>query len=76
MCFFPPFLQILQVLIELGETVVAVVLTRDIGADGAELLQLLFHILRGRLDVRSDSPNVLFVIHLSPGVTDDLDVFG
>lgn len=69
-------LEVLEVRVEVLEGIVLVVLPRNISAEGAEVIQLLLHVLGGGLDVRSDSPNVLLVVHLGSGISDDLDVLG
>jgi hypothetical protein len=67
-------LELLDVFPQVDEGVVLVVLARDIGAVTAEFLQLLFHILCGCLDVGLDALEVLLVVHLRPGVSDNLDI--
>jgi len=73
---FPPGLELLEVLVQLQEGLVAVILARDICADGAELLELLLDILGRRLDVRLDPTKVLVVVHLGARIADNSDVLG
>ncbi len=75
-CLFPALLEVLHVLVELSEGFVSVVLARDIGADRAEVVQLLLYLLGRCLDVRPDPAQVLIVVHLSPSIADDLNVIG
>lgn len=76
MCLLAPLLQLLQVLVEALERLVLVVLSGDVGAKLAEVLEHLLHILSRSLDVRLDSAEVLLVVHLGSGISDDLDILG
>jgi hypothetical protein len=69
-------LELLDVFPQIDERVVLVVLAGDISAETTELLQLLFHILRRCLDIGLDAAKVLLVVHLRPGVPNDLDILG
>lgn len=73
---FPALLDTFKVLVELQERIVPVILARDVGTERAEILQLLLDILGGCLDVGSDSPDVFVVVHLSPSISDNLDILG
>ena len=68
-------LQLLDVLVEAVEGLILVVLAGDVSAEAAEVVELLLGLLGGGLDVRTDSPNVLIVVHLCSSIADDLDVF-
>lgn len=61
--------------VELDERLILVVLAGDVGANFAELLQLLFDLLGGHLDVRLDSSQKLCVVHLCSGIADNLNIF-
>jgi hypothetical protein len=68
--------NLFEVLVEVDERVVLVVLTGDICTKVAEALELLFHFLGGDLDVGLYSSQVLGVVHLCTGISDNLDVLG
>lgn len=68
--------NLLHVLLELNERVILVVLTRDIGAEVAEFVQLLLQVLCGGLDVRLDALEVFLAVHLGARISDDADVLG
>ena len=72
----PALLDFVNVLVKLLERRILIVLAGNICADGAELIELFLNFFRGGLDIRFDSPKVLVVVHLSPSISDDLDVFG
>jgi hypothetical protein len=74
--FLATLLKLLHMFLELNERIILIVLAGDVGAEAAELLQLLLDFLRRCLDVGLDAAKVLFVIHLRPGITHDLDIFG
>jgi hypothetical protein len=67
-------LDLLDMLVELLEGWILVILSRDICADLAELLQLLLHFLGWGLDVALDPLEVLRSVHLGSGISDNLDV--
>jgi hypothetical protein len=69
-------LELLQVLPKLNEGLILVVLTRDICAVSAELVELLLEILCGGFDERPDTLDVLVVVHLCAGISDDANVLG
>jgi len=69
-------LELFEVPVEVDEGFVLVILTGDVGADLAEALQLLLDLSRWNLDVGSDAPDVLRVVHLRPSISDDFDVLG
>jgi hypothetical protein len=69
-------LDALKVLSEVDEGVILVVLTRDVGAQFAEAVQLLFDFLGGGLDIRSHTSQVFFVVHVCPGIADNLNSLG
>ena len=68
--------NLLHVLLKLDERVILVVLTRDIGAEVAEFVQLLLQVLCGGLDVRLDALEVFLAVHLGARISDDADVLG
>lgn len=68
-------LELLKVLSELVERLILVVLTRDVGAELAELIELLLNLLGGGFHVGANAAQVLLVVHLRPGVSDDSDIF-
>ena len=67
-------LNVLDMLVKLLEGLILVILSREICADGAELVQLLFHLFSWGLYVRSDPLEVFSMVHLGSGISDDLDV--
>ena len=69
-------LQLLHVLGQVDEALVVGVLARDVGAQAAEVVELLLDLLGGRLYVGPDAPEVLLVVHFRARITDDLDVIG
>ena len=69
-------LNLLEVLLEALEGLILVVLTRNVGAEPGELLELLLDLLCGGLYVRLDASNVFFVVHLGAGISDNLDILG
>ncbi len=71
---FPTLLKILEMLGQLQERLISVVLARDVGAEGAEILQLLLDILGRGLDVGLHPAQVFLVVHLSPGIANDFHV--
>lgn len=75
-CLGPVFLELLQVLLELLERLILIILTGDVGADLSELLQLVLGLLGRGFHVRLDSAQVLFVVHLGTGISNDSDIFG
>lgn len=76
MGLFSSLLEVFQMLVEMLEGLVSVILSRYIGAERAELLQLLLNILGRRLDIRLDPAQVLIMIHLGTSIADNLDVLG
>lgn len=68
-------LNLLEVLLELLEGLVLVILTRNIGAELGELLELILSLFGGSLHVRLDSAQVLLAVHLSTGISDDVNIF-
>jgi hypothetical protein len=68
-------LKLLKMLGELIERLILVVLPRDVGAELAEFIKLLLNLLGGCLHVGANATQVLLVVHLRPGVTDDSDIF-
>jgi hypothetical protein len=69
-------LEILKVLCKLVERLILVVLTGNVGAELAELVELLLNLLGGGLHVGANAAKILLVVHLRPGVADDSDIFG
>ena len=67
-------LDLIEVLVEVDEGLILVVLTGDVCAQLAEVLEELFDLFRRYLDVRLDPLKVLFVVHLCPGISDNLDI--
>lgn len=67
--------EFLQVSVEVDEGLILVVLAGDVRADFAELLQLLLDLFGGHFDVRLDSSQKLCVVHLCPGIADNLNIF-
>jgi hypothetical protein len=66
--------NLFEVIVEVDERLVLVVLTGDICTKAAEALELLFHFLGGDLDVGLYSSQVLGVVHLCTGISDNLDI--
>jgi len=69
-------LDLCHVLFELEEGLVLVVLARNVCAETTELVQLLFNLLCGGLDVRLNSLKVLFMVHLCSRITDNSNILG
>lgn len=69
-------LDLIEVLVEVDEGLILVVLTGDVGAQLAEVLEELLDLFCRHLDVRLDPLEVLLVVHLCPGISDNLDVLG
>lgn len=69
-------LDLLEVPIEVLEGLILVILTRNVGAELAEVLELLLDLLCRHLDVRFHSSQILCVVHFRAGIADDLDVLG
>jgi hypothetical protein len=72
----PALLELLEVLVEGVEGLILVVLSRDVCAQVAEVVQLLLDLLGGGLHVGPDATDVLVVVHLGARIADDLNVFG
>jgi hypothetical protein len=68
--------QLLEVLVELVEGLILVVLAGDVGAQIAEIGKLLFDLGSGCLNVGLDPPQVLVMVHLGTGISNNLDIFG
>jgi hypothetical protein len=68
------FLELFQMLVQDNEGIILIVLAGDVGATGAELLELLLRLLGGGLHVRLDTSEVLIVVHLGASISDDLDI--
>lgn len=75
-CLFAPLLEVFQMLVEVQEGFILVVLAGHIGAELAEILQHLLHIFGRGLDVGLDSAQVFLMVHLCSGIANDLDVLG
>jgi len=69
-------LQLLQMFIQLNERAILVVLPRNVCAEAAEGFQLLFNLFCGDLNVGPDPPDVICMVHLCSGISDDLNVLG
>jgi hypothetical protein len=65
------FLELLQMVLQVHEGLVLVVLTRDVRAQFAKLLQLALHGIRGGLHVGLDAREILGAVHLGTGIADD-----
>ena len=74
--FWPPLLNLLEVFPEVDKGLVLVILPRDICTELAKVIQLLLHLLGGRLDVRLDPFEVLCMVHFRPRISNDFDVLG
>lgn len=68
--------DLVEMLVEVDERIILVVLTGDVGAHLAEVLEELLDFFCGHLDVRLDTLKVFFVVHLCPGISDNLDILG
>lgn len=68
-------LQLLNMLVQALERLVLVILPRDVGAQTAEVVQLLLDLFGWRLHVGPDAANVLLVVHLGSCIADDFDIF-
>lgn len=69
-------LELLKVLLKLVEGLILVVLARDVSANLGELLKLVFNFFGRSLDVGLDAAEILLVVHLRAGVTDNSAVLG
>lgn len=69
-------LELLEVLVEVLEGLILVILTRDVCAKLAEILELLLNLLGRGLHVRLDASEVFFMVHLRTGISDNSDIFG
>jgi hypothetical protein len=47
-----------------------------VAAERAEIIQLLFHIISGRLDILLDTTQIFFVVHFCSSISDDFDALG
>lgn len=72
----PPLLERLDVAGQAEEGLVLVILARDVGAEAAEVVELLLKFLSGNFYIGADPPEVLLVVHVRSRISDDLDVFG
>ena len=73
--FATTLLNLFQVLSELDKGIVLVVLAGDVGAEAAELFQLLLEFFCGCLDVGLHTTKIFLVVHLCPGISHNLDIF-
>jgi hypothetical protein len=69
-------LNLLESLVESLERLVLVILTGFVCAELAEVLELLLNLLGRGLHVGLDPPQVLLVVHLCAGISDNLTVLG
>jgi hypothetical protein len=69
-------LQLRQVAVETHERLISIILAGNVGAQAAEVVQLLFDFLGRGLHVGSDSFDVFIMVHFRSRISDDLDVFG
>lgn len=67
-------LELLEVLVKVLEGLVLVVLAGNVCAELAEVLKLLLNLLGGGLHVRLDAPQILLMVHLGAGISDDSDI--
>ena len=68
--------DLVEMLVEVDERIILVVLTGDVGAHLAEVLEELLDFFCGHLDVGLDALEVFFVVHLCPRISDNLDILG
>lgn len=69
-------LELLEMLFKLVERLILVVLAGDVSADLGEFLKLILNLLGGSLDVGLNAAEILLVVHLRTGITDDSAVLG
>lgn len=69
-------LELLEVLVKVLEGLVLIVLAGNVCAELAEVLKLLLDLLGGGLHVRLDAPQILLMVHLGAGISDDSDILG
>lgn len=61
---------------QVDERFILVVLSGNISAHAAEIVQLLLHLLCWCLYVGLDSLEVFLMVHLRPGISHNLNIFG
>lgn len=61
---------------QIDKRFILVVLSGNIGAHAAEIVQLFLHLLCWSLYVGPDSLEVFLMVHLRPGISHNLDIFG
>lgn len=69
-------LDLIEVGVEVDKGFILVILTRNVGAEFAEVVEQFFNLLCRNLDVGSHTLQVVFMVHLCPGISDNLDVLG
>lgn len=69
-------LDLIKVLVEVDKGFILVILARDVGAVFAEVVEQFFNLLCRNLDVGSHTLEVVVMVHLCPGISDNLDVLG
>ena len=69
-------LDLIEVGVEVDKGLILVILARNVGAVFAEVVEQFFNLLCRNLDVGSHTLQVVFVVHLCPGISDNLDVLG
>lgn len=69
-------LEVLKVLVKTEEGLVLVILARDVGAEIAKLIELLFHLFGRCLHVGSDAADVFVMVHLGSRIAHDANVLG
>lgn len=67
-------LELLDVFPQLHEGIILVVLARDVRAEAAELVQLLFEVLGRRLDVRPDAIDEIVLAEFTARIADNLNI--
>lgn len=68
--------DLVEVGVEVDKGFILVILTRNVGAVFAEVVEQFFNLLCRDLDVGSHTLQVVFMVHLCPGISDNLDVLG
>ena len=76
MCLFAGFLHLLQFVVKILEGLIPVILATNVGAEATEFIELLLDFLRGNLDVRPNTLNVLGMVHLRPCVSNNSYAMG
>lgn len=69
-------LDLIEVGVEVDKGFILVILARNVGAEFAEVVEQFFNLLCRNLDVGSHTLQVVLMVHLCPGISDNLDILG